>query len=76
MLSSMLPPNTRRITRTWFDVIADVTFLRLTYLHFHKDDLPSWTNSDALLAQRLDCLSGDIVKLLEEIAGAANGDKP
>jgi hypothetical protein len=53
-LKGMLPTQGRRISKEWFDFVSSLCFLRYNYLHFHSKALPSWTDSDSLLAQRLD----------------------
>ena len=56
-MQEMLPPSARLMSRAWFDVLAGLGFLRYNYRHFHVRLLPTWTESDSLLAERVDNLA-------------------
>ena len=54
ILKTMLPSQARRVSFDWWQMLADMTFLRLMYTHYHRGNLPSWTDNDSLLAQKLE----------------------
>jgi hypothetical protein len=55
-LKSIMPEGARRISEEWFQFMSSLLFLRVNYNHFHSKALPSWTDNDPLLAQRLDSM--------------------
>ena len=54
ILKTMLPSQARRVSLEWWQMLSDMTFLRLMYTHYHRGNLPSWTDNDSLLAQKLE----------------------
>jgi hypothetical protein len=64
-LKDMLPSAARFMTVEWFNTVAALAFLRYNYRHFHHRLLPSWTESDSLMAERIDNL-GAAARLLYE----------
>ena len=64
-LKGMFPPETRRMSLSWFDLLAKLAYFRYNYRHFHCKTSPVWTEEDSLLAERL----GDIRASLFPDAG-------
>ena len=56
-VKEMLPDAARLMSSDWFDVLSALIFLRYNYRHFHQRLLPSWSESDALLAERIENLA-------------------
>ena len=56
-LLDMFPTQARVISEDWFAVLADLSYLRYNYRHYHARTLPGWTETDSLLAARLDNLA-------------------
>ena len=65
-LKDMLPSAARFMTVEWFNTVAALAFLRYNYRHFHHRLLPSWTESDSLLAERIDNLGAAALALHED----------
>ena len=65
-LKDMLPRSSRMISVTWFKLFAGLAFLRFNYRHFHQRLLPSWTECDSLLAERVDNLVAAAQALSQE----------
>ena len=75
---SLLPAQGRRVSQDWFQFLSHLIYIRYNYLHFHSRSLPSWTDNDSLLAQRLDgtialasALSEEGTGLLQELPSEA-----
>ena len=56
VLKEFLPDNANRMSPLWFRFLADMMFLRYTYLHFNHNALPAWTRADALMTAQVDTL--------------------
>ena len=65
-LLQMFQGGARRMCKAWFDLLADLCFLRYNYRHFHKNALPGWTGNDALLAERMDSLAEAMRNMADE----------
>ena len=50
------PKASRTITHEWFELLADLAYMRINYRHFNHSSLPGWTEGDSLLAQRIDMM--------------------
>ena len=70
-LGDMLPAAARLMTPEWFQVLASLAYLRYNYRHFHHRLLPSWTESDSLLAERIGqpcgCCAGSAKRCFFEV---------
>jgi hypothetical protein len=64
-LQDMFPRAARKMSRQWFDILVALTFLRYNYRHFHHRLLPTWTEGDSLMAERIDNL-WSAAKAMEE----------
>ena len=53
-LKDMLPNAARMVSLEWFEMLSKLAFMRYNYRHFHHRLLPSWAESDSLIAERLD----------------------
>ena len=53
-MKDMLPNAARLVSLEWFQMLSKLAFMRYNYRHFHHRLLPSWAESDALIAERLD----------------------
>ena len=55
-LGDMFPASARNMTNAWWQLLANLFFLRTNYRHFIRSCLPGWCEGDALLAERIDGL--------------------
>ena len=55
-LLDVFPKASRTITHEWFELLADLAYMRINYRHFNHSSLPGWTEGDSLLAQRIDMM--------------------
>ena len=69
-LKSFVPAESRRMTRPWWDLLAMLGYMRFNYRHFNHAVLPTFTDGDALLAERVESL----VSLTRELQVDAEGD--
>ena len=53
-MKDMLPNAARLVSLEWFEMLSKLAFMRYNYRHFHHRLLPSWAESDSLIAERLD----------------------
>jgi hypothetical protein len=53
-MKEMLPDAARLVSLEWFEMLSKLAFMRYNYRHFHHRLLPSWAESDSLIAERLD----------------------
>ena len=53
-MKEMLPDAARLLSLEWFETLSKLAFMRYNYRHFHHRLLPSWAESDSLIAERLD----------------------
>ena len=53
-MKDMLPTAARLVPLEWFEMLSKLAFMRYNYRHFHHRLLPSWAESDSLIAERLD----------------------
>ena len=73
-LLEMLPPTSRTVSPRWFSLLSKLAFLRFNFRHWHQNFCPTWTESDALLAERVEnlasaaaALQGDDYGCLQEL---------
>ena len=69
-LKSFFPAASRRMSRPWWDLLAMLSYMRFNYRHFNHAVLPSFTDGEALLAERIESL----VSLTRELQVEAEGD--
>ena len=50
------PKSARTMRKEWWQLLADLFFMRYNYRHFNHSSLPGWCEGDALLAERIDNL--------------------
>jgi len=50
----MFPDAARGISLEWYRMLAMLFFLRFNFRHFHHKLLPTWSENDALLAEKLE----------------------
>ena len=55
-LLDIFPKAARTITQEWFNLLAELAYLRINYRHFNHSSLPTWTEGDTLLAERIDMM--------------------
>ena len=65
----MFPQEARRMSLSWFNLLAKLAYFRYNYRHFHCTTSPVWTEEDSLLAERL----GDIRASLFPDSGCGHG---
>ena len=53
-LKGMIPREAKRMSPSWFNLLAKLAYFRYNYRHFHCKSSPAWTEEDSLLAERLD----------------------
>ena len=56
-LADMLPSAAKLVSIRWFKVLVQVMVLKYNYRPFHAKRLPTWTENDALLAERVENLA-------------------
>ena len=69
-LVSFIPDESRQMERAWWDLLAMVSYMRYNYRHFNHACLPTFTEGDALLAERIENLS----TLTRELISCTEGD--
>ena len=69
-LKDFFPKASRRITLPWWTLLARLSYLRFNYRHFNHAVLPTFTDGDALLAERIE----NLVALTREMQARADGD--
>ena len=57
-LKGMFPTEVRHMSLQWFNLLAKLTYFRYNYRHFHAKAMPSWTDMDSLLAERIEDMRG------------------
>jgi hypothetical protein len=62
-LLDMVPSSTRLMSEEWWELLANLAYLRYNYRHFNHRKLPTWTEGDSLLGQRIETLASQIVAL-------------
>eukprot|EP00969_Alexandrium_andersonii_P268276 11855099-Alexandrium_andersonii.AAC.1 len=62
----MLPKAARVISERWYNVLADMAYLRMTYRHTHAGHMAPWAEQGALLAERLDMMAALMPALAED----------
>ena len=50
------PSGAQRMRLPWWTLLAPLCYMRFNYKHFNQASLPSFTEGDALLAERIDGL--------------------
>ena len=50
----MIPTKARTVTEGWFELLADLIYLRHNYRHFKAQTMPTWCRGDSVLAERLE----------------------
>jgi len=70
-LTSFYPPAARRMDKTWWLLLMKVCYMRYNYRHFNHSTLPTWTEGDALLSERMDALAS-ITRALHNASGGAD----
>ena len=55
-VADIFPRNERTMSLEWWELLADLGFLRFNYRHFNHASLPGWCRGHALLAERIDCI--------------------
>ena len=43
--------------KVWWQLLMKVCYMRYNYRHFNHATLPTWTEGDALLSERMDALA-------------------
>ena len=55
-LLDVFPKAARTMSPGWFELLADLPYMRVNYRHFNYASLPGWTEGDSLLAERIDMM--------------------
>jgi len=50
------PDAATAMSRSWWDLLNNLGYLRYNYRHYNHDELPTFTRGDALLAERIENL--------------------
>ena len=53
----MIPDGARVVSIDWFTMLAKLCFLRFNYRHFHMRLMPTWTENDSRLCERVENLA-------------------
>ena len=69
-LKAFFPEAARQMSRPWWDLLANLSFMRFNYRHFNHSTLPTFAEGDALLGERIDML----VSLTRELQKCSEGD--
>ena len=56
-LADFFPQSARIMGHQWFMLLSRLAFLRFNFRHFRSGKLPTWSERDALLAERLENVS-------------------
>ena len=67
LLKQMLPAAGKRISKRWYDIVAQLAFLRYNYWHYAAKHFPGWTDRDSLLSQRIEALATYAVAMQDEL---------
>ena len=67
LLKQMFPAVGKRITKRWYDIVAQLAFLRYNYRHYATKHFPGWTDRDSLLSQRIEALAMYAVAMQDEL---------
>ena len=62
----MFPSAGRCLFKAWFELLADLSYMRYNYRHFNHAGLPSWCRNDTLLGEKFDLLSTAGRSLMEQ----------
>ena len=65
-IRDMFLASARKMTNAWWQLLANLLFLRTNYLHFDHSCLPGWCEGDALLAERIDGFAAITRQLSQE----------
>ena len=69
-LLSFYPGASRRMSMEWWLLLMKVCYMRYNYRHFNHATLPSWSEGDVLLSERMDAL----VSITRALHASAHGD--
>ena len=69
-LQDFFPKASRRMCLEWFELLARLSYMRFNYRHFNHSVLPTFTDGDALLTERIE----NLIILTRELQAAAEGD--
>ena len=69
-LKDLFPRAGRRMTSRWWKLLIRLGYMRFNYRHFNHAVLPTFTDGDALLAERIE----NLVALTREMQACADGD--
>ena len=69
-LKDFFPRAGRRMSLPWWELLARLGYMRFNYRHFNHAALPTFTDGDALLAERVESL----LALAREMQACADGD--
>ena len=58
------------MSRRWFELLANLTYLRFNYRHFRVGSLPAWVEGDILPADRIESMT-----MLARAMQDSDGDK-
>lgn len=53
---NLFPSQARGISVEWFQLLANLAFLRVNFLHYNRGSLPPWCKGDSVLKHSLDGL--------------------
>ena len=53
---NLFPSQARGISVEWFQLLANLAFLRVNFLHYNRGSLPPWCRGDSVLKHSLDGL--------------------
>ena len=70
-LKDFFPKASRRMSLQWWNLLARLSYMRFNYRHFNHSVLPTFTDGDALLAERIE----NLVALTREMEACADGDE-
>ena len=62
----MFPSAGRCLSKEWFELWADLSYMRYNYRHFNHSGLPSWCRGISLLGEKIDLLSTVGRSLMEQ----------
>ena len=69
-LQDFFPRASRRMSLPWWTLLARLSYMRFNYRHFNHAVLPTFTDGDALLAERIE----NLIVLTREMQACAEGD--
>ena len=53
---NLFPSQSRSMSAEWFQLLANLAFLRVNFMHYNRSSMPTWCSGDAVLQQSFDGL--------------------